>query len=890
MSKSHLVVLGFAGALLAWFFGPALVGTSGFVFRDAAHYYHPLFQFIRQEWGSLRLPLWNPYENLGVPLVGENTSSVFYPGKLIFLLPLDYTLLYNWYIVAHVALSAATSFRLARHWGASVMAAGLAAISFAFSGNVLFGYCNVVFLVGAAWLPLAVLLADRTLTERTLRPSIQLGIVLALMVLGGDPQMAYNVGLLAALYATLLWRAKRRDLSPSSDSTNNRSILRPAAFLAISGIVCLLLSAVQILPSLETSRLSARGSYDSPRNIYELGAFLATGRAGAAGHEKPTPWYTGLLNSSAQGHQRQVYPFSIGPWRAIEYVWPNISGRQFPTNRRWLSALPAEGRVWVPSFYMGLLPMLLAAISFSVRRRAPVQIRWLSWIVLLSALASLGSHGVVWMLREIDTWWGGDDQLGVGDEVGGLYWLMTVVLPGYVYLRYPAKLLVLTSLGLSMLAARGWDDESPRTERRLRRLLWAIIVVSLFALIVVIGFWPSWRAMLESIPADPLFGPFNANGARRDIIGGLSQTAALAAVLLAILWCRSMASMRALVGPVLLAITSLDLAIAQHWLIPYAPADAWRMEPEVVKALKDGAGDYRVYRDPNLQPESWRRTSSEDRQIEGLRWDRETLLPKYHLPYRVPMVEASGTMVPFDFAMLLDVAREHAEPANNANAGESQPHGSILELLGAGFAIVPDTSAPAASEGVKVVRRATALPRAWIVHHLEVIPELASRAPGELRQRTEQVLFPGGQPRDWREVAVVEIGEPLPMALTIRPPSADDRCRITHSDPQRVEIDAHLVTPGLLVLSDLHFPGWELSVETAGRPRAEPILRTNRVMRGVLLPAGDHRLVFQYRPGSVYLGGAISLVTVVGVSIVALIQRRRERRNSGNSPLPFTQI
>ncbi len=870
---------------MAWLFGPALVGTSSFVFRDAAHYYHPLFQFIRQEWGSLRLPLWNPYENLGVPLVGENTSSVFYPGKLIFLLPLDYTLLYNWYIVAHVALSAATSFRLARHWGASVMAAGLAAISFAFSGNVLFGYCNVVFLVGAAWLPLAILLADRTLSERTLRPTIQLGFVLSLMVLGGDPQMAYNVGLLAALYGLMLWRVQRKDLKPDSSPANNQWILRSAALLAMSGIVCLLLSAVQILPTLESSRLSARGSYDSPRSIYEFSPFLATDRPGVAANETPTPWYAGLLNSSNEGHQRQIYPFSVGPWRVIEFVWPNVSGRQFPTNRRWLNVLPAEGRVWVPSLYMGLLPMLLAVVSFNVRRSAPVQVRWLSWIVVLSALASLGGYGLVWMVREI-AWQGGADRFGIGDEVGGLYWLMTVVLPGYVYFRYPAKLLVLTSLGLSTLAARGWDDESQQTRFRLRRLLLVIAAVSLLALVVVIGFWPVLLARLKTISADPLFGPFDADGVWRDIVGGLSQAALIAALLLAILWRRHSASNNGLLGLALLAMTALDLAIAQHWLVPYAPANVWKTEPEVVKALQVEAGGYRVYRDPNLQPEMWRRTSSDQRQLEGLRWDRATLLPKYHLPYHVSVVEASGTMVPYDYRVLLDVAREHAEP-KNASTGEPQPHGSIFDLLGAGFAIVPDGSSPVASERAKTVHRPTALPRAWIVHHVEVMPELAIHSPGQLKTRTEQVLFPEGQPRDWRQIAVVEIDEPLPMEIAPGPPSPDDRCRITRADPQHLEIEAHLATSGLLVLSDLHYPGWKLTVETGGLPRTEPILRTNRVMRGVLLPAGDHRLVFQYQPRSVLLGGAISLMTVVGLAVAVVTKRRRERRNSGNNPLPL---
>jgi len=124
--KSYWVLLVSVGALVRWLFGPALGGKYTFVFRDAAHYYYPLFQWIADEWSRGRLPLWNPYENIGAPLVGENTSSVFYPGKLIFALPLDYTLLYNTYIVSHVAVAALASYRLARHWGASVTAAALA--------------------------------------------------------------------------------------------------------------------------------------------------------------------------------------------------------------------------------------------------------------------------------------------------------------------------------------------------------------------------------------------------------------------------------------------------------------------------------------------------------------------------------------------------------------------------------------------------------------------------------------------------------------------------------------------------------------------------------------------------------------------------------------------
>ena len=49
-------------------------------------------------------------------------------------------------------------------------------------------------------------------------------------------------------------------------------------------------------------------------------------------------------------------------------------------------------------------------------------------------------------------WWtksasaAGGDPAGLG-PLGGLYWLMTVVLPGYACFRYPAKLLVVAALG-----------------------------------------------------------------------------------------------------------------------------------------------------------------------------------------------------------------------------------------------------------------------------------------------------------------------------------------------------------------------------------------------------------------------------------------------------------
>lgn len=391
--------------LFTWLMSSALFASGMFAFRDAAHYYYPLFQFVSGEWEAGRVPLWNPHENLGQPLAADPTSSVFYPGKLVFALPLDYAWAYKIYVMAHLLLAAWAAYRLARHCRASVEAAGVCAISYAFSGNVLFQYCNVVFLVGAAWLPLAVLAADRMLVEGagirgegTCRVgwAVCLGVILAMMVLGGDPQMAYNAGLLAVMYACWLWwyssslslrqrlriRAGRAavcmqrtlKLAPGgsrgfgSRGFGDRRLQRqpPAsaggywlfalqrcalsllrsrpALLAMAAVIAFVLAAVQVLPSMEFSRRCGRVA-----NRSVDGLLCRTFEPGT--------------------HEEHVYHFSVGPWRLAEYVWPNVSGRQFPVHRRWLDVIPAEGRIWTPSLYMGLLPLLLAVSAMRFRRR-----------------------------------------------------------------------------------------------------------------------------------------------------------------------------------------------------------------------------------------------------------------------------------------------------------------------------------------------------------------------------------------------------------------------------------------------------------------------------------------------------------------------------------------
>src|SRR4051812_42102582 len=81
-------------------FGAALFGGGQFAFRDAAHFYYPLYERVQQEWAAGRLPLWEPGENGGTPLLGNPTAAVLYPGKVLFAL-VPYAWGMRLYVLAH---------------------------------------------------------------------------------------------------------------------------------------------------------------------------------------------------------------------------------------------------------------------------------------------------------------------------------------------------------------------------------------------------------------------------------------------------------------------------------------------------------------------------------------------------------------------------------------------------------------------------------------------------------------------------------------------------------------------------------------------------------------------------------------------------------------------
>ena len=672
----------------------------------------------------------------------------------------------------------------------------------------------------------------------------------------------------------------------------------------------LVLSAVQVVPSLEFTRLSDRAVSSVPRTLYEIPGYLLGKHPHA--DEIDGHWTDGLAcRRLVPGtHHEHVYHFSVGPWRLAEYVWPNAGGRQFPVHRRWLEAIPGEGRVWVPSFYMGLVPLVLAIWGMRFRRAGP-RVTWLSWVVLLAVVAALGWYGPGWLVEEIRYAAGADPEGArpVGAPLGGLYWLMTTVLPGYIYFRYPAKLLVIAALGLSMLAGLGWDRAFAAGVGGLRRgLLW-LAGLSLVGAGVAAAIRPFWRGWMAGVGPDMLFGPLDVSGAWDNLLAGFLQAAAVGGLF----WWLLGHGARGARWPAAaaLVLVAVDLGVANRWMVACAPATQWEAKGKlaaVVEEEESRRGDgqpFRVYRRRIWTPPSWRSRSSAARLAEAARWDRDTLWQKYNLSPRISLVEVRGTMMPYDYEVYLRSGESGTVPRfPPANAkyvilrgDELVPGATPIDLRG---------SQPDPPEDVSLWENSRYLPRAWIVHQVDVLPPLGSDDPGEIARRTAQVFRQEGEARDLRESALVEVGKRgpalgLPQTVGQRPerPAGDKRtagdwlpetegCRVVHYDPLRVEIEARLVRPGLVVLCDQYYPGWRLDVAAAGEvKRGVPILRTNRVMRGAWLGAGEHRLIYRYRPASFLWGAVISGIAWLGAAVMLL---RAWGKTARVNPLPLRAL
>jgi uncharacterized membrane protein YfhO len=96
---------------------------------------------------------------------------------------------------------------------------------------------------------------------------------------------------------------------------------------------------------------------------------------------------------------------------------------------------------------------------------------------------------------------------------------------------------------------------------------------------------------------------------------------------------------------------------------------------------------------------------------------------------------------------------------------------------------------------------------------------------------------------------------------------------ILERQAERVVLEVKMAADGLLVLSEVYYPGWR--AYTNGKE--VPIYRADHILRAVPLKAGDHRVEMVFDPLWPKVGMAVSGVTLflaVGLIGVAIARRK----------------
>ena len=373
----------------------------------------------------------------------------------------------------------------------------------------------------------------------------------------------------------------------------------------------------------------------------------------------------------------------------------------------------------------------------------------------------------------------------------------------------------------------------------------------------------------------------------------LAATAALAALLLAV-WALDPASRRVAAGSfAVLAAAALLLALASRSRAGsgLVVAFVWIEMVAYLASLPFGVSPER-YRAATGQLEFLRGAPAGAREAAAPHdFARFLVLPMLQMadwaPFAgTPLLQGYNSLLPARIAGLLG-ARPGAASAEIGWVNDpslAAPSSHVLDLLRARVVAMP-AGAELDLPQAFAARRAAGDPRwrslgsardgswlllanerarplAWLVHRWRVADPEQARA----LVRDD----PGGAFDPATEALVGEALAPPPEAAAA---PADATVRVRAFADDEIRLEAATSRHGLLVTSELAYPGWAVAVDGAARP----LVVVNGGFRAVALAPGRHQVVFAYRPWRSRAGLAVSAACALLLLGLALPWRRRAR-------------
>ncbi len=840
---------------------------------DSGVAFYPQYVSVARRWRAGELPLWNPDIYAGVPQLAAAQWGALDP-QVLALVALDalggralFDRGFAWLAALRIALAALGTYLLARRVGLGAPAAALSAAGYATSGSIVlwlgFSLAHVTPL-----LPWVLLGVEGLRGARPLRGFLTAALALALAIYGGHPEVAFFVGLAGGAWSLTLRGA-------------GLARLRFAWLALLTGT---LLAAPVLVPFVEYLKHS--------------GALVA--------HQ---------LAPSARARPDLLALGALLGFLAIARLWLAEFGGEAGRQGLLLAALPFAfvGAALLlflvdrgADFELGLQGVRALELA-STRLAFP--------LLLLALAAALDGPGGAWRARA----WMGAVAWAVAAELPGLVdlwrWLPLVGLAA------PARAACVAALLLALLAGRGLEVARPAARWAAACVLLAFAVVALsrdhaartspvaFAVdrsdaVVTFDELPAGRGSATNsslsgvvrggLQADEIrlacesragaSAPFtriarllggHERGEQRFDFGELDVSGLGTGD-----WVLRVDFLRdgELLGsrrPAL--IRNSDRGPLDPWAaglgllavgLVLAPRRRWSGVLLVGLVAAPGVLLTQTWNPAVPRDEHLSRSRTEAFLAERFKGERVFAGPGV-LPGNTALLEGLTTLDGYD---ALDVAsfdgyrafalQSGRNPLLDWNADGAALGSAAFRLFGVrallfgaprqleGWTLVAGPDGAPADTEVYVYAADAPLPRAFCV------PRVSTKASVMERLASFDPLAE----------AFVE-GE---LELELESPFEEAQVTEIARTPERVEYRVELDGEGLFVLTDQHFPGWELEVDRAPRE----ILRTNSIFRGAFLTPGEHSLVFRYRPPAWRLGLALGAAGLALLAGCALATRR----------------
>lgn len=497
--------------------------------------------------------------------------------------------------------------------------------------------------------------------------------------------------------------------------------------------------------------------------------------------------------------------------------------------------------------YFGLTTFILAGIALILYKDRKV--RFFGLLALLALLASFGKHFPI------------------------LYWPMYKFLPFFNKFRAPNMIHILIQFSMVVLSGFAierlihWKENPKSTEvLKIKRYLWGmggILGFLFFILLFGKSLYFNWAskagearemaytmALEDALKAMVLFGIVSAGIQLRLKEKMRSQNFVL----------------------VMLLLTLVDFWIVNRKFVEFRPrtdVKEYFKATREVEFLKNQPKPFRIFPVQDERAPNWYAYHF----LENV-WG-------YH-PAKIRRVQELFDALGFPHQFLLKYVKQveggYAWRApEEISARELSAHRAFLKMMNVRYVLVPyplpdstlwPVSPPPYPGACGVYEFSQALPRVFFPKSVLLAPDKNT----VLKYMTSGYFDP-------QELALLEEKPPIELQY-----SPENQAEIVKHDIHELELKAHVVTPCLLVLSEIYYPpGWKAFVDG----KETKIYVADYVLRGIFLSPGEHEIRMEFKPEKFRLGLWMTFSTA-GVLLLGILGGGLYSRKKARSTLEET--